>query len=192
MFEHRARLRARPPHPCPLPHCVGGEGGGGGGGGDYVRIPIQRLAHAVDLPLPDLPGRILRALVCWPQLNLTSNSRLARALAVPCGIAFAVLPEGFEAQVRPRSGMALHHGITVLNAPGTIDSDYRGEVKAILINLGDAPFRIFARNENPSKLVIARYERRRISRSGRTPRQKHSRRRRLRVHTGFTGELKRA
>ena len=60
---------------------------------------------------------------------------------MPCGIAIA-LPEGFEAQVRPRSGLALHHGVTVLNAPGTIDSDYRGEVKAILVNLGTAPFRI--------------------------------------------------
>jgi dUTP pyrophosphatase len=78
-------------------------------------------------------------------------------MAVPCGIAFA-LPEGFEAQVRPRSGMALHHGITLLNAPGTIDSDYRGEVKAILINLGDAPFRI-SRGMKIAQLVIARYER---------------------------------
>jgi deoxyuridine 5'-triphosphate nucleotidohydrolase len=83
----------------------------------------------------------------------TSNSPGAR-LAVPCGIAIA-LPEGYEAQVRPRSGLALNHGVTVLNAPGTIDSDYRGEVKAILINHGDAPFRI-ARGMKIAQLVIAR------------------------------------
>jgi len=76
----------------------------------------------------------------------------ARA-AVPCGIALA-LPHGFEAQVRPRSGLALNHGVTVLNAPGTIDSDYRGEVKAVLINLGNHPFRI-ARGMKIAQLVIA-------------------------------------
>ena len=70
----------------------------------------------------------------------------ARA-AVPCGIAIA-LPQGFEAQVRPRSGLALKHGITVLNAPGTIDSDYRGEVKAILINHGDDAVPHRARHED--------------------------------------------
>jgi dUTP pyrophosphatase len=73
-------------------------------------------------------------------------------VAVPCGIAIA-LPDGYEAQVRPRSGLALHHGITLLNAPGTIDSDYRGEVKAILINLGEAPFRV-ARGMKIAQLVV--------------------------------------
>ena len=76
----------------------------------------------------------------------------ARA-GVPCGIAIA-LPEGYEAQVRPRSGLALHHGITLLNAPGTIDSDYRGEIRAILINLGDAPFRV-TRGMKIAQMVIA-------------------------------------
>ena len=76
------------------------------------------LLAAVDEPIELLPGQ---------------------RTAVPCGIAIA-LPAGFEAQVRPRSGLALNHGITVLNAPGTIDSDYRGEVKVILINHGDERF----------------------------------------------------
>ncbi len=76
--------------------------------------------------------------------------------AMPCGIAIA-LPQGFEAQVRPRSGLALNHGVTVLNAPGTIDSDYRGEVKAILVNHGDAPFRI-TRGTKIAQMVIARHE----------------------------------
>lgn len=85
-------------------------------------------------------------------LELAPGARMA----VPCGIALA-LPHGFEAQLRPRSGLALHHGITVLNAPGTIDSDYRGEVKAILVNLGDAPFQ-FTRGMKIAQLVIARHE----------------------------------
>jgi len=75
-----------------------------------------------------------------------------RAL-VPTGLAMA-LPAGFEAQVRPRSGLAAKHGVTVLNTPGTIDADYRGEVKVILINLGDAPFDI-TRGERIAQMVIA-------------------------------------
>jgi dUTP pyrophosphatase len=79
----------------------------------------------------------------------------ARA-AVPTGIALA-LPHGYEAQVRPRSGLALNHGITCLNAPGTIDSDYRGEIKAILINHGDTAFKI-TRGMKIAQMVIARHE----------------------------------
>lgn len=75
-----------------------------------------------------------------------------RAL-VPTGIAL-VLPDGFEAQVRPRSGLALRHGITVLNSPGTIDSDYRGEVQVLLINLGEAPFEVRP-GERVAQLVVA-------------------------------------
>ena len=67
------------------------------------------------------------------------------------------LPPGFEAQVRPRSGLALHHGVTVLNSPGTIDSDYRGEVGVILINLGDVPFRL-ERGDRIAQLLVARTE----------------------------------
>ena len=80
----------------------------------------------------------------------------ARAL-VPTGLILE-LPPGFEAQVRPRSGLALRHGITVLNSPGTIDSDYRGEVQVLLVNLGDAPFAI-ARGERIAQLVVQRVER---------------------------------
>jgi dUTP pyrophosphatase len=76
---------------------------------------------------------------------------------VPAGISIA-LPEGFEAQVRPRSGLALRHGVTVLNAPGTIDSDYRGEVTAILVNHGRESFRI-TRGMKIAQLVVARHER---------------------------------
>jgi dUTP pyrophosphatase len=121
-----------------------------------VKIPIQRLPHAEDLPLPTYAtdgsaGLDLLAANDAP-MTLAPHARAA----IPCGIAIA-LPRGYEAQVRPRSGLALHHGVTVLNAPGTVDSDYRGEVKAILVNLGDAPFEI-ARGMKIAQLVIARHE----------------------------------
>jgi dUTP pyrophosphatase len=122
-----------------------------------MRILIQRLAHAVDLPLPAYATEGSAGLDLLAAIENEIELAPGARAAVPCGIAFA-LPEGFEAQVRPRSGLALHHGVTLLNAPGTIDSDYRGEVKAILINLGDAPFRI-SRGMKIAQLVIARYER---------------------------------
>lgn len=120
-------------------------------------IAIQRLPHARDLPLPAYAtegsaGLDLLAAVETP-LMLPPHGHTA----VPCGIAIA-LPLGFEAQVRPRSGLALRHALTVLNAPGTIDSDYRGEVKAILINHGEEPFEI-TRGMKIAQLVIARHER---------------------------------
>src|SRR5581483_8452254 len=86
------------------------------------------------------------------EIQLAPGARMA----VPCGIAIE-LPHGAEAQVRPRSGLALNHGITCLNAPGTIDSDYRGEIKAILINHGDKPF-VITRGAKIAQMVIARHE----------------------------------
>jgi len=104
-------------------------------------VPIVRLAHNLDLPLPayetaQAAGMDLRAAV--PEEAPMVLRPGARA-AVPTGLAFA-LPEGFEAQVRPRSGLAAKHGVTVLNSPGTIDADYRGEIKVILINFGEIDF----------------------------------------------------
>jgi dUTP pyrophosphatase len=90
------------------------------------------LAAAVDEPQTIAPGRFAR---------------------IPCGFAVA-LPPGYEAQVRPRSGLASRHGVTVLNAPGTIDSDYRGEVQVLLINHGDAPFTV-KRGMRIAQLVVA-------------------------------------
>jgi dUTP pyrophosphatase len=118
-----------------------------------MKISVLRLPHAHDLPLPQYAtdgsaGLDLLAAVD-SELELQPGARAA----IPCGVAIA-LPQGFEAQVRPRSGLALHHGITVLNSPGTIDSDYRGEVKAILVNLGDQPFRI-SQGMKIAQLVIA-------------------------------------
>ena len=104
-----------------------------------VRVPIQLLSPLVELPQYATSGSAgvdLPAAVDQP-ISIAAG---ARAL-IPCGFAIAV-PEGFEAQVRPRSGLAAKHGVTVLNAPGTIDSDYRGEVKVILINLGTEHFTV--------------------------------------------------
>ena len=117
-----------------------------------LRIPIQRLG-AADLPLPDYhspaaAGLDLPAAVVTPVTILPG--RFAR---IPCGIAVAV-PPGFEAQVRPRSGLASRHGVTVLNAPGTIDSDYRGEIQVLLINHGEAPF-VVDRGMRIAQLVVA-------------------------------------
>jgi dUTP pyrophosphatase len=118
-------------------------------------LRIQRLAHANSLPLPayetaGAAGMDLRAAV--PEdapLTLPHGVRLA----VPTGMIFEI-PAGFEGQVRPRSGLALSHGITCLNSPGTVDSDYRGEVKVILANLGAEPFTV-TRGMRIAQLVIA-------------------------------------
>lgn len=122
-----------------------------------VTIAVRRLPHADGLPLPayatdHAAGMDLLAAVAEP-LEIAPG---ARAL-VPTGLAIA-LPVGYEAQVRPRSGLALKHGVTVLNSPGTVDADYRGEVGVILANLGAEPFRI-ERGMRIAQMVIARHER---------------------------------
>ncbi len=118
-----------------------------------VPVAIRRLDHAADLPLPEYAtagsaGVDLLAAVAG-DLALAPG---ARAL-VPTGIAIA-LPDGFEAQVRARSGLAIRHGLSLLNAPGTIDADYRGEISVILANLGDASFTI-TRGMRIAQLVVA-------------------------------------
>jgi dUTP pyrophosphatase len=118
-------------------------------------IPVVQLPHAEGLPLPayetnGAAGMDLRAAVAEDApLTLKPGARFM----VPTGLAFAV-PAGFEAQVRPRSGLAAKSGVTCLNTPGTIDSDYRGEVKVILINLGEEDFNI-RRGDRIAQLVIA-------------------------------------
>lgn len=118
-------------------------------------VPILRLPHAEGLPLPayetaQAAGMDLRAAVPEGEpLVLRPGDRHA----VPTGLAFA-LPAGFEAQVRPRSGLALKSGITCLNSPGTVDADYRGEVKVILVNLGAEDFTI-RRGDRIAQLVVA-------------------------------------
>ena len=114
-------------------------------------LKITRLAHGADLPLPAYESEGAAGL----DLRASEACEIAagkRAL-VATGLSIAI-PRGFEGQVRPRSGLAAKHGVTVLNAPGTIDSDYRGEVKVILVNFGDAPFRI-ARGDRIAQLIVA-------------------------------------
>lgn len=120
-------------------------------------IPLQILDHARDLPLPSYAtvhsaGVDLLAAVGQGEEILLRP--MARAL-IPTGLAMA-LPEGFEAQIRPRSGLALNHGITCLNSPGTIDADYRGEIKIMLINLGTESFGI-TRGMRIAQMVVAPY-----------------------------------
>lgn len=116
-----------------------------------IRISVQRLPHGEGLPLPAYAthGAAGMDVVAAEDLILAPGARHA----VATGFAMAI-PDGYEVQVRPRSGLALKHGITCLNTPGTIDSDYRGEVKVILANLGSAPFPI-ARGERIAQLVPA-------------------------------------
>jgi dUTP pyrophosphatase len=120
-----------------------------------IRIAVQRLPHGEGLPLPvyATAGAAGMDVVAAEDLTLAPGGRHA----VATGFAIAI-PEGYEVQVRPRSGLALKHGVTCLNTPGTIDSDYRGEVKVILANLGDAPFPI-ARGDRIAQLVPAPVQR---------------------------------
>ena len=120
-----------------------------------VKVEIRQLPHAEGLALPayqsaDAAGLDLLAAVADNAPLVLAPGKHA---TVPTGLAVA-LPPGFEAQVRPRSGLAARHGVTVLNSPGTIDADYRGEISVILINHGDAPFMIH-RGERIAQMVIA-------------------------------------
>ena len=118
---------------------------------DEVAVRIRRLPHGEGLPLPAYatPGAAGMDVVAAEEATLAPGGRHA----VATGFSVAI-PEGFEIQVRPRSGLALKHGITVPNTPGTIDSDYRGELKVILINHGAEPFPIH-RGDRIAQLVLA-------------------------------------
>jgi dUTP pyrophosphatase len=123
-----------------------------------IEIAVRRLPHGEGLPLPSYAsgGAAGMDVVAAESITLPPGGRHA----VATGFAIAI-PAGFEVQVRPRSGLALKHGITCLNTPGTIDSDYRGEVKVIIANLGDEPFEIF-RGERIAQLVPAPVQRARF------------------------------
>ena len=116
-----------------------------------VKVAIRRLPHGRGLPLPAYAteGAAGMDVVSAEDVTLAPGARHA----VATGLSMAI-PQGFEVQVRPRSGLALKHGITVTNTPGTIDSDYRGELKVILINLGAEPFAI-QRGDRVAQLVLA-------------------------------------
>jgi dUTP pyrophosphatase len=122
-------------------------------------VAITRLPHSRGLPLPDhetdaSAGLDLRAAV--PEAEPEVLAPGARSL-LPTGLKIA-LPKGYEGQIRPRSGLAYDHGVTVLNSPGTIDADYRGEVKVLLVNHGDEPFAV-ERGLRMAQLVVAEHAR---------------------------------
>lgn len=122
-----------------------------------ISISIRRLPHGTDLALPAYAtalsaGMDLLAAVSEPVTLAPGQRKL-----IQTGIAIA-LPEGFEAQIRPRSGLALKNGISLVNSPGTIDADYRGEIGVIVINHGDQPFTV-ERGTRIAQMVIARHER---------------------------------
>jgi len=119
-----------------------------------ITVRVRRVrAHPEPLPLPRYESELAAGL----DLRADIDGELAvgplTRVAVPTGLALAV-PPGYEAQVRPRSGLALRHGITLLNSPGTVDADYRGEVKVVLINLSQEPFTL-RRGERIAQLVVA-------------------------------------
>lgn len=121
---------------------------------EKVQIHISRMPGNADLPLPgymtaQAAGMDLCAAVLAPEVILPG-----KRCKIPTGIAIA-LPEGYEAQIRPRSGLALHQGLTLLNSPGTIDADYRGEIALIVINFGDEPF-VVHRGMRLAQMVVSR------------------------------------
>jgi dUTP pyrophosphatase len=120
-----------------------------------IRLDVMRLPHGDDLPLPSYQSEgaagldLLAAVAADAPVIIGPGERAL----VPTGLAIA-LPAGTEGQVRPRSGLAARHGVTVLNAPGTIDADYRGEIQVILVNLGQEPFTVM-RGTRIAQLIIA-------------------------------------
>jgi len=120
-----------------------------------ITLSIMRLPHGADLPLPTYQSKLAAGLDLHAAVPTEAPIEIApgsRAL-IPTGVAIAV-PPGYEAQVRPRSGLAIREGVTVLNAPGTIDADYRGEIQVILVNLGTKPF-VIQRGARIAQLVVA-------------------------------------
>ena len=126
-------------------------------GVETVEIEVVRLPHGRDLALPDYASAAAAGADLLAAIDQDIELAPLERRIVPTGISIA-LPVGFEAQVRPRSGLAAKNGVTVANAPGTIDADYRGEVGVILVNLSREPFRI-TRGMRIAQLVVARHAR---------------------------------
>jgi len=126
-------------------------------GVETVEIEVVRLAHAHDLALPDYATAAAAGADLLAAIDQDIELAPLDRKIVPTGISIA-LPVGFEAQVRPRSGLAAKNGVTLVNSPGTIDADYRGEIGVIMINLSKEPFRI-SRGMRIAQLVVARHAR---------------------------------
>ncbi|MCB9965503.1 MAG: dUTP diphosphatase [Rhodospirillales bacterium] len=126
------------------------------GHAETLSVEIQALPHAVGLKLPAYTTNLSAGMDLSAAIEEAVELHPGERMLIPTGIAIA-LPAGYEAQVRPRSGLALKNGITVLNSPGTIDADYRGEIQVILANLGQEQFTI-ERGMRIAQMIIARYE----------------------------------
>ena len=118
-----------------------------------VSVALTRLPHGADLPLPAYQTDGAAGLDLMAALSEPVNLAPGERRLIPTGIAIA-LPLGYEAQIRPRSGLAFKFGISIVNAPGTIDADYRGEISVLLVNLGDQPFRI-SHGDRIAQMVVA-------------------------------------
>ncbi len=122
---------------------------------DKIEVELKPLDHAVGLKLPTYATTHSAGMDLTAAIEEAIELDAGERVLVPTGLAIA-LPHGFEAQIRPRSGLAINHGITVLNSPGTIDADYRGEIKVILINHGKEPFTV-QRGMRIAQMVVERY-----------------------------------
>lgn len=123
---------------------------------NQITVALQPLEHAVGLKMPSYATEQSAGMDLSAALEEALELGAGDRALIPTGLAIA-LPAGYEAQIRPRSGLAAKHGVTVLNTPGTIDADYRGEIKVILINHGKEPFTI-ERGMRIAQMVIARHE----------------------------------
>lgn len=118
-----------------------------------ISVKVKRLPHNRDLPLPERMSELSAGFDLRAALEESLAIPPGETVLIPTGLALSI-PAGFEGQVRPRSGLASTHGLTILNAPGTIDADYRGEVKVLLVNLGKEPVQV-KRGDRIAQLVIA-------------------------------------
>ncbi|RKH59121.1 dUTP diphosphatase [Corallococcus aberystwythensis] len=119
-----------------------------------LTVPVRRVrSHPDPLPLPRYETELAAGMDLRADIDGERVLQPLERMAVPTGLAFA-LPPGFEGQVRPRSGLALRHGVTCLNSPGTVDADYRGEVQVLLVNLSNTPFTL-RRGDRVAQLVVA-------------------------------------
>ncbi|HYA87138.1 MAG TPA: dUTP diphosphatase [Nitrospirota bacterium] len=121
---------------------------------DHLIVHITKLKHADGMPLPQYQTEHAAGVDLYAAIERDVTIDAGKWLLIPTGIALAI-PEGYEGQVRPRSGLALKHGIGMLNSPGTIDADYRGEVGIILFNFSDTPFTV-RRGDRIAQLVFAK------------------------------------
>jgi dUTP pyrophosphatase len=122
---------------------------------EKLKIKITRLRQNHDLPLPQYTTEGSAGMDIYADIEDEMIIKPGEIVMIPTGIAIE-LPPGYEAQIRPRSGLAINHGITLLNTPGTIDSDYRGEIKVILINLGKKEFKV-KRGDRIAQMVVSKY-----------------------------------